>query len=82
MTQHVICVIKENPMLKKILKVIFVLAFMFTGFVVGLIVGIQIGGNYFTSFVFLGQRGYEATGLIGSWIGLVLFGFIGYKIIR
>lgn len=69
-------------MLKKIFKVLIVAAFMFTGFIIGLIVGIQIGGNYFTSFVFLGVRGYEATGLIGSWIGLALFGFLGYKIIR
>jgi hypothetical protein len=69
-------------MVKKVLKALFVVAFMLTGFVIGLIVGIQIGGNYFTSFEFLGQRGYEATGLIGSWVGLALFGFLGYKIIR
>lgn len=69
-------------MSKKILKGIFLIVFMFIGFVIGLITGIQIGGNYFTSFEFLGQRGYEATGLIGSWIGLALFGFLGYRIIR
>jgi len=68
-------------MLKVILKGLFLGILMFTGFVVGLIVGMQIGGNYFTSFVFLGQRGYEATGLIGSWVGLALFGFVGYKLL-
>jgi len=69
-------------MLKKIFKALIVVTFMFTGFIIGLIIGIQIGGNYFTAFVFLGQRGYEATGHIGSWIGLALFGFLGYKLIR
>ncbi|MBS3987942.1 MAG: hypothetical protein KGZ38_08265 [Erysipelothrix sp.] len=69
-------------MIKRILKILLVLGFMLSGFIIGLIVGIQIGGNYFTSFVFLGQRGYEATGLIGSWIGLGLFGYLGYRLVR
>lgn len=69
-------------MMKKVVKVLIVLMLMFVGFVVGLITGIQIGGNYFTSFEFLGTRGYEATGLIGSWVGLVLFGLIGFRLIK
>ena len=69
-------------MIKRILKILLVLGFMLSGFIIGLIVGIQIGGNYFTSFVFLGQRGYEATGLIGSWIGLGCFGYLGYRLVR
>ena len=69
-------------MIKRILKILLVLGFMLSGFIIGLIVGIQIGENYFTSFVFLGQRGYEATGLIGSWIGLGLFGYLGYRLVR
>lgn len=55
---------------------------MFIGLVIGTITGIQIGGNYFTSFEFLGSRGYEATGLIGSWVGIALFGFIGFRLIK
>jgi hypothetical protein len=69
-------------MTKKVLKVVIVLVLMFVGFVVGLITGIQIGGNYFTSFEFLGNRGYEATGLIGSWVGLVIFGLLGLRLIK
>jgi hypothetical protein len=69
-------------MIKKVVKVLIVLMLMCVGFVVGLITGIQIGGNYFTSFEFLGTRGYEATGLIGSWVGVVLFGLIGFRWIR
>lgn len=35
-------------------------------------IGMTIGGNYFTNFEFMGNRGYEATGLIGLFIGLFL----------
>lgn len=69
-------------MLKKILKSLLVLLLTLVGFVSGLIIGIQIGGNYFTSFTFLGSRGYEATGMIGSWIGLVVFGLLALRLIK
>jgi hypothetical protein len=44
------------------------------GAVVGLVVGANIGGNWFTSFSFGGQRGYEATAMIGAWVGAIALG--------
>ena len=52
----------------------------FIGMVFGTMIGMNIGGNYFTSFTFLGLRGYEATGQIGMVIGGMLFGVIGFLI--
>lgn len=43
--------------------------------IIGLLVGMNIGGNYYTEFEFLGQRGYEATGYLGAIIGAVI-GFL------
>lgn len=40
--------------------------------IVGLFIGMNIGGNYFTSFEFMGGRGYEATGYLGAIIGVVI----------
>ena len=47
------------------------------GFIIGWITGANIGGNYFTDFTFNGVRGYEATGQIGSIVGVVLFAGAG-----
>lgn len=47
------------------------------GLLLGFIVGANIGGNWFTSFSFAGQRGYEATALIGGVVGAVVFGALG-----
>jgi hypothetical protein len=47
------------------------------GAVLGLIVGANIGGNWFTSFSIGGQHGYEATGMIGAWVGAIALGAIG-----
>jgi hypothetical protein len=44
--------------------------------IIGLIAGATIGGNYFTEFEAFGNRGYEATGILGALIGAVL-GFVG-----
>jgi hypothetical protein len=44
------------------------------GIVLGLVVGANIGGNWFTSVSLAGQRGYEATGLVGAVVGGVVFG--------
>jgi len=52
------------------------------GLVLGSVVGANIGGNWFTSFSFAGQRGYEATSLLGGVVGAVLFGAIGVWIAR
>jgi uncharacterized membrane protein YeaQ/YmgE (transglycosylase-associated protein family) len=49
----------------------------FLGAVLGGIVGADIGGNWFTSFSLAGQRGYEATSLIGAVVGAVAFTTVG-----
>ena len=40
------------------------------------------GGNYATNFVFGGQRGYEATGMIGAMLGMPLGGILGAWLVR
>lgn len=47
------------------------------GTLLGLIAGANIGGNWFTSVSFAGQRGYEATGLVGAVVGGVVLGVVG-----
>jgi hypothetical protein len=47
------------------------------GAVLGLIVGANIGGNWFTSLSIAGQHGYEATGMLGAWVGAVALGATG-----
>lgn len=47
-----------------------------------LFVAINIGGNFFTDFTFIGERGYEATGWIGIILGLPLGGILGAYLIR
>ena len=39
---------------------------------VGLLVGATIGGNMADDFRFAGNRGYEATGVLGALIGLAI----------
>ena len=58
------------------------IVFVFMGMVVGTMVGMNIGGNYFTSFTFLGLRGYEATGQIGTVVGGLLFAVIGILLLK
>ena len=73
-------------MAKKIARilvaVVLVLGFAFAGMVFGLLTGMNIGGNYFTDFVFMGSRGYEATGTIGSIIGVTLGALAGGLLAR
>lgn len=33
---------------------------------IGLFIGMNIGGNYFTNFEFMDQRGYELGGYLGA----------------
>ena len=47
-----------------------------TAGVVGLLVGTAIGGNWAEDFRFAGNRGYEATGVLGAIIGLAV-GIVG-----
>ena len=64
-------------------KLIFTFLFGISFGIIGLILGTFIGGNYYTEFIFLGGRGYEATGylgiIIGGLIGLVLGWFLSHK---
>ena len=47
---------------------------------IGLVVGANYGGNQATDFVFAGQRGYEATGMLGALVGCTT-GVIGAVIV-
>ena len=64
------------------ITIVSVLVFAFFGMILGLITGMNIGGNYFTDFVFMGSRGYEATGTIGSIIGVTLGALVGGLLAR
>lgn len=44
---------------------------------IGLVIGMNVGGNYFTSFEFMDQRGYEAVGYLGAIIGAVVGALLG-----
>lgn len=65
-------------------KLLFGLIGGFLLSIIGLFIGVNLGGNYFTSFEFLGGRGYEATGylgaIVGAVIGVLLGVFVGAKI--
>ncbi len=57
-------------MIRKILYgIVGSVFFLIVGLLVGLIVGSFIGGNFMMDFEFAGNRGYEATGLIGAMVG-------------
>ena len=58
-------------MFKAALKGIAVLAGSLLLGLVGMVVGAYIGGNFAESFVFNGVRGYEATGQLGFWVGII-----------
>jgi uncharacterized membrane protein YeaQ/YmgE (transglycosylase-associated protein family) len=47
------------------------------GVLLGLVVGANIGGNWFTTLELAGQRGYEATAMIGAVLGAVVLGAVG-----
>jgi hypothetical protein len=50
--------------------------------IIGWLIGATIGGNHFVDFQAFGLRGYEATGLLGVWIGLLPGAFVAYFIVR
>lgn len=62
---------------RTLFAIVGALVLLITGAVVGTFVGIDIGGNYFPAFEFAGSRGYEATGLIGFWVGAALGAVLG-----
>lgn len=63
---------------KRLVQIMGTLLGCLVGFVIGLIVGMQLGGNHFVNFTFNGVRGYEAVGQLGSIIGSLIGGFLGY----
>ncbi|HEU5077532.1 MAG TPA: hypothetical protein VFU02_25240 [Polyangiaceae bacterium] len=55
-------------------KAIVVIGGMLLGAIAGLFVGALVGGNLATNFEFLDLRGYEATGIVGLLLGMLLGG--------
>lgn len=47
------------------------------GGAVGWILGALFGGSYATQFQLAGQRGYEATGIVGAVIGFIVLCILG-----
>jgi hypothetical protein len=72
----------SNRIVKIAFSIIIILILGFVGLVFGTVTGMNIGGNYFTDFVFMGARGYEATGIIGSFVGVTLGVLAGILISR
>ncbi len=62
----------SNRIVRIAFSIVIILVLGFVGLVFGTVTGMNIGGNYFTSFEFMGARGYEATGIIGSFVGVTL----------
>ena len=52
---------------------------MALGAILGLFFGAFLGGNFATDFQLFGLRGYEATGILGLGIGLMLGALIGAR---
>ena len=59
-------------MVKSILKGAVVIASGLGFGFLGLLIGAYIGGNFAETFIFNGVRGYEATGQLGFWAGIVI----------
>jgi len=59
-------------MLKIALRILLILLCALLLGVIGFFIGAHIGGNYAQDFIFLGSKGYEAVGLIGFWVGVIL----------
>ncbi|MFL7870235.1 MAG: hypothetical protein AB8I58_15515 [Anaerolineales bacterium] len=59
-------------MVKSILKGALVIASGLGFGFLGLLIGAYIGGNFAETFIFNGVRGYEATGQLGFWAGIIV----------
>ena len=59
-------------MVKSILKGAVVIASGLGFGFLGLLIGAYIGGNFAETFIFNGVRGYEATGQLGFWAGIII----------
>ena len=42
------------------------------GFLAGAFIGANVGGNYFVNLALFGTRGYEAAGLLGGILGVIV----------
>lgn len=69
-------------MLKKIIAIIVLLLITFFIGIFGLLIGMNIGGNFFTSFEFMGGVGYEATGTLGFYLGIGIGSILSIFIFR
>lgn len=58
------------------------IAGMSLGAVLGLLAGALVGGNFAANLELFGLRGYEATGIVGLGVGLVLGGWLGARVAR
>jgi hypothetical protein len=59
-------------MLKTLVRVLTVVAIGLVSGILGWIIGALIGGNFAEQLVFNGVRGYEATGQIGTILGVFI----------
>ena len=67
--------------MKLILRILLVLLFGLICGILSMIVGAWIGGNYAVDFVFLGVRGYEATGLLSLIVGFIGGSALGWVVV-
>lgn len=68
--------------MKKIMLVITLILVTIVFSILLLLIGATIGGNFFTDFEMFGRRGYEATGNIGLFLGVLLGSFISVTIYK
>lgn len=52
------------------------------GALIGLGAGVFVGGNYAPGFEFAGQRGYEATGVVGAALGALSCAILASILLR
>ncbi len=59
-------------MIKRVLIGILLLLIPFMMGILFLLIGATIGGNFFVNFEAFGVRGYEATGMVGLYVGIII----------
>ncbi len=69
-------------MVKRALIIIFLLLLPFIMGIFLLLVGATVGGNFFVNFEAFGVKGYEATGIIGLYLGIIIGIVISINIYR
>jgi hypothetical protein len=63
-------------------KLVAALAGALVGGVALFVIGAFFGGNLATDFTLAGLRGYEATGIVGLFLGVVGGGALGAQLVR